>query len=90
MFSSVVSHRSKKQAAHDIAGRHAVTHTWDEDEPRLLVCEARELSNDSKTVVTNDRQREIGLTKATMHERVGRNVPRNLTMFDSSSFFRSR
>lgn len=67
--------RGKKQAARDISGRHAVTHTWDSSESRLLVCEARELSADHKTKQQKDSYNQsISLTKATMSDTVGRNA----------------
>ena len=69
--------RGKKQAARDISGRHAVTHVWDAGEPRLLVCEARELASDEKTKQQQQQQQRdahhnqhISLTKATMSETV--------------------
>ncbi|XP_076446737.1 intraflagellar transport protein 140 homolog [Babylonia areolata] len=55
--------RGKNQAAKDIAGRYPVSHYWDMEEPKLLVCEARVLtkdpSKDSKEV-----KKKHSLTKA--------------------------
>ena len=33
--------RGKNQAAKDVAGRHPISHSWDWEEPKLLVCEAK-------------------------------------------------
>jgi len=32
--------REKRQTAREVAGRQPVTHCWDWQEPRLMVCEA--------------------------------------------------
>ena len=61
----------KNQAARDIAGRHAINHVWDQSEPKLLVCEARELATDEKSKKQKDAYNEqVQLTKATMKDTV--------------------
>jgi intraflagellar transport protein 140 len=44
--------KGKRQAARDVAGRRPISHCWDWEEPRLLVCEAERLpvSNESSSV----------------------------------------
>lgn len=55
--------RGKSQAAKDIAGRYPVSHYWDAEEPKLLVCEAKvlvgEAGKDSKEL-----KKKHSLTKA--------------------------
>ena len=66
----------KNQAARDIAGRHAINHVWAQSEPKLLVCEARELATDEKSKKQKDAYNEqVQLTKATMKDTV--RIPEN-------------
>jgi intraflagellar transport protein 140 len=55
--------RGKNQAAKDIAGRYPMSHYWDAEESKLLVCEAhilaKELGKDAK-----EPKKKHSLTKA--------------------------
>ncbi|KAK7111421.1 intraflagellar transport protein 140 homolog [Littorina saxatilis] len=55
--------RGKNQAAKDIAGRYPVSHFWDLDEPKLLVCEAKALAKDPAKD-SKDTKKRHSLTKA--------------------------
>ena len=57
-------------AARDIRGRHPVSHYWDPNEPKLLVCEAKLLPLDKKKEQKDMENRAISLTKTTMVESV--------------------
>ncbi|KAK3865459.1 hypothetical protein Pcinc_025661 [Petrolisthes cinctipes] len=38
-----LNHRAKKETAREVGGRFVMTHMWDAEDPRLLVCEAKSL-----------------------------------------------
>lgn len=58
--------RGKNQAARDIAGRFPISHHWDPEEPKLLVCEAKCLPHQS-CQDDKDLKKKPSLTK-TMDE----------------------
>ena len=64
-----VINRGKAQAARDIAGRTPITHYWDSQEIKLLVCEAKLLPSDQRPQQQN-QSRAVSLTKNTMEELV--------------------
>jgi len=49
-------YRGKAEAAKEIAGRYPLSHHWDWEEPKLLVCEA-------KWVPSKDGEKEKGKTE---------------------------
>lgn len=41
-------HRAKRETAREVGGRFVMSHMWDAEDPRLLVCEAKSLHGSKK------------------------------------------
>lgn len=55
--------RAKRETAREVGGRFVMSHVWDLEDPRLLVCEANSLHSTKK-------QRDHYLTSASKEDRV--------------------
>ena len=55
--------RAKRETAREVGGRFVMKHIWDSEDPRLLVCEAKDLHG-------NKKSRSTYLTAAHKEERV--------------------
>lgn len=45
---SDVMYRAKRETAREVGGRFVMSHMWDAEDPRLLVCEAKSLHSTKK------------------------------------------
>ncbi|ELT94193.1 hypothetical protein CAPTEDRAFT_114177 [Capitella teleta] len=67
------SEKDVSDASKDTAGRYPLSHFWDHEEPKLLVCEAQVLPPDQLKAAPSavpDHNKNVSLTKATMEETV--------------------
>ena len=77
IYLSIFCFRGKNQAAKDVSGRVPMDHYWDNDEPKLLVVQARYQPSEEQTKAEQLQQQpqfSTPLTKAVIDETVGYNI----------------
>lgn len=57
--------RAKKETAREVGGRFVMTHMWDAEDPRLLVCEAKSLhvtkKNRDHYLSSNNKEERVSI-----------------------------